>query len=903
MADIDNIISQEALGQVGQLNASFEKSVVLLDKIIQQSTALDARFSKQATSQQQVNIATKEAKEINVSLLKAEDEIVKTKLRLARVNKEQRDHLKAITVLEDKEAGTLEKLRAKNALLRQEKEKLNLATREGIKRQREINKELDNNNKIIKQNADGLVKQKMSIGGYTKSILQAAGIVTGATAVMAAFFRVIKNGFSTTIGFEKEMSRVKAISRATQEEFEALRGQAILLGGSTKYTASEVAGLQVEYAKLGFIPSQIKSITAATLSLAAATDENLAETANIVGATIRQFGLSVGESQRVVDVMAMSFNASALDLEKFATAMANAGPVAASVGEDIEKTTAKISVLANTGLDASTAGTSLRNMYLELQKTGLTWDQAMQKIAASQNQAATSFDLFGKRGAVAGVILATNSEEAATLEEAYRHAGGAAAETARIMQENVAGSVVKLQSAWEGLTLRINNSSGALKYFIDSLGVMISGVATKGSQNMQELFDDKQINTFNDRFQFFIALGVGYNKAAKMARKNTNEETQKLKDEFVALGKIRDQKEKEREDAAYKATEAERLRKEEELRAIQEEIDKREEAAKRQKELQKEIAKGEAERTKNLEKHVEEATKDNKRVEVRIGLAKEETQTLVDLDSMQVASEEEKQAAIDALREAGWNKTKEQLQEEMEMREEMHQLQMELLNGAFDLNAAFIARKSSKLEAAYDREIKAAGDNEEAKEKIDEKYDKKRKELQRKQAVADKIQALFNIGIDVAKGIASALAKTVTIPLIPWIAALGAVQAATVLATPLPQYAKGTMSSKGGPAIVGEKGRELMIDPSGRMSLTGSEAHLTMLKPGTKIIPSDETSAIMRAAAISKRSTIEDTIKSGNRDIVEAIRRQRIEIAATTGRSITVREGNQWREYFGRHLQ
>jgi hypothetical protein len=75
-----------------------------------------------------------------------------------------------------------------------------------------------------------------------------------------------------------------------------------------------------------------------------------------------------------------------------------------------------------------------------------------------------------------------------------------------------------------------------------------------------------------------------------------------------------------------------------------------------------------------------------------------------------------------------------------------------------------------------------------------------------------------------------------------------------------------------------------------------------MLRAGTKIIPSDETNAIMRGAAANRRSTIEDTIKSGNRDIVEAIKRQKIEISARTGQSITVREGNIWKEYFNRHI-
>lgn len=132
-----------------------------------------------------------------------------------------------------------------------------------------------------------------------------------------------------------------------------------------------------------------------------------------------------------------------------------------------------------------------------------------------------------------------------------------------------------------------------------------------------------------------------------------------------------------------------------------------------------------------------------------------------------------------------------------------------------------------------------------------------------------------------------------------------AAQSSASLDTPLPKYAKGTRSSQAGPAVVGELGRELMIEPSGRMALTGETAHLAMLKAGTKFIPSGETGAIMKAAAASRRNGIEDKIHEDLQGVVDAVRKIRIvnEIRATTGRSITVREGNTWKEYFNRHLQ
>jgi len=66
---------------------------------------------------------------------------------------------------------------------------------------------------------------------------------------------------------------------------------------------------------------------------------------------------------------------------------------------------------------------------------------------------------------------------------------------------------------------------------------------------------------------------------------------------------------------------------------------------------------------------------------------------------------------------------------------------------------------------------------------------KKINELKHKQDVAQKLQSIFNILLGTAEGIAANL-KNPT--LIPFIAALGAIQLATAIATPLPKYRKGT---------------------------------------------------------------------------------------------------------------
>ena len=163
--------------------------------------------------------------------------------------------------------------------------------------------------------------------------------------------------------FEAAMSEVLAITGATESEMEMLSDQALILGRTTQRTARDVLRLQVELSKLGFSASQINSATEGILQLSVATRSDLGEAASIVASTLRGFQLTASQTKRVVDVMAKSFASSALDIDKFKTAMTIAAPAANVAGLSMEFTTSMLGVLANAGLDASMSGTALRNIF------------------------------------------------------------------------------------------------------------------------------------------------------------------------------------------------------------------------------------------------------------------------------------------------------------------------------------------------------------------------------------------------------------------------------------------------------------------------------------------------------------------------------------------------------------
>ena len=259
----------------------------------------------------------------------------------------------------------------------------------------------------------------------------------------------------TFMDFESEMLKVKAISGATGEAFKALENNAKALGASTIFTASQVAGLQLELSKLGLTPEQINASTGSILALAQATDSDLAQSAEVAAKTMQAFGLSANDMTMITDVMADSFSSSALDMNKFETAMSSVGPVAKGAGSSLQETTAILGVLVNNGVEASTAGTALRNIFLDLAKEGMTMGEAMDIINNSTNPLATSMEMFGKRGATVATILANNGQAVTDLTKDFQDSKGEAQDMANIMGSGLGGSLKTLQSQFEGLLIQL----------------------------------------------------------------------------------------------------------------------------------------------------------------------------------------------------------------------------------------------------------------------------------------------------------------------------------------------------------------------------------------------------------------------------------------------------------------
>jgi TP901 family phage tail tape measure protein len=339
-----------------------------------------------------------------------------------------------------------------------------------------------------------------------------SNVVSTATRMLA---QLGKSVVTISKDFEFAMSGVRAITMATDQEFKLLRNDAIRLGGTTIFTATEVSKLQEELAKLGFTVNEIHSATDAVVALAAATGEDLGQSALVAGTIIRAFGMNANELTRVVDVMTESFNRSALDLYKFQETMKYVAPVASKVGYSVEEVTALMSKLADAGVVGSQAGTGLRNILLRLADANSKLSKAIGGSVNSLPELIVGFQKLEEAGldATKALQLTDRYSITATLSIANATQGiwdmyvslvantGAAQKMADIRMDNFAGSVEKLKGEWDSFILTINKSNGALRKVVDAarwtveqLGKLFATAETKAEISGQNLF-----NEFKDR--------------------------------------------------------------------------------------------------------------------------------------------------------------------------------------------------------------------------------------------------------------------------------------------------------------------------------------------------------------------------------------------------------------------
>lgn len=219
---------------------------------------------------------------------------------------------------------------------------------------------------------DSFVKGSSGIAGAIKNNLSLAAGVFVPLGLAAAVGEIGKIG----IAYEDNLNIFKAVSEATGDQMDAVAEKARQLGADVQLpgvSAAGAAAAMTELAKAGFSVDQSMAAAKATLQLARVATISEAEAAEIASNAVNAFGLKAEDTGVVVDQLAAAANSSSIEVSEAAfsfkqAAAAFSGLLGPAVGskEAITELNTAIAILGNNGIKGSDAGTSLKQMLLQL---------------------------------------------------------------------------------------------------------------------------------------------------------------------------------------------------------------------------------------------------------------------------------------------------------------------------------------------------------------------------------------------------------------------------------------------------------------------------------------------------------------------------------------------------------
>ena len=301
--------------------------------------------------------------------------------------------------------------------------------------------------------------------------------------------------------FESAMNQVSAISGATGKDLQSLEDLAKNMGATTKFSASESAEALTYMGMAGWKTEDMLSGLPGVLNLASAGGTDLALTADILTDGLTSMGLTAKDTDKFVDIMAATCSNANTNIELMGETLKYVGPVAGSLGIEMDDLSVAIGLMGNAGLKGSNAGTALRAGLTNLVKPTKEMANAMKEYGVElitnkdgsvdlmgtmenlrtvlgdldqTTQAQALSTIFGKE-AMSGWASIVNASEGDfnKLSEAIANSDGVAQSMSDTMQQGMNGALIQMKSALEGVAITIGER---LTPFIEKLADGISKV-------------------------------------------------------------------------------------------------------------------------------------------------------------------------------------------------------------------------------------------------------------------------------------------------------------------------------------------------------------------------------------------------------------------------------------------
>ena len=326
----------------------------------------------------------------------------------------------------------------------------------------------------LKNKTTGVADKLKSSFNGVKGALATVGVGIGATAVVG----VLKSSLQSYADLEDQVRRNRAIMSASTEQEKQLMQQTRDLGRSTKFTAQEVAEAQMYQAMAGMKTNEVLEMTPKLLKMSIAAGSDFAQTSDIVTDNLSAFGMSIGEVDRLMDVMVATSNNANTNVQMLGEAYKY---VAASSRnfESFENVNILLGVLADNGIKSGQAGRNLAAIYRRLANPSKQVANALTDL---------NIQLYDQQGKFKGLKTISDELKKATAnltqEERNRYLAIIAGGEGMKILDSLMGTTAE---GYNKVANGVRNAKGATDKFADEMSNITSNKIAQFESTLKEL--------------------------------------------------------------------------------------------------------------------------------------------------------------------------------------------------------------------------------------------------------------------------------------------------------------------------------------------------------------------------------------------------------------------------------
>ena len=428
-----------------------------LSKTIQTNKERLVVLNKQYALQKEAANAAKDGYNgINTSLKQLEDLYGKNSDEV-KVYKEALDEQqKVVDKSEDSEKNFAQQIDRTNKKIAESEAELTKTNSELTKYEKTADGAGDETKKLAEKEKEVAERTQQMNDNFSTANIVIANLVTEAIKKLAnELVDLSKQVIETGSGFEDSVKGLASILQESSDSY-VIRDLADYfeeLGTQSAYSATEIAKNAQILANAGYESDQIKDSIKIIGELAAGTGEDFETMANIVVDGLAAFGMSSQEATRFSDALAKSAISSNTNITQMGEAFKYVGAVAGTMGYSVESVGVAMGAMANQGVKASNAGTTLRSIISRLATNTSKARDAIEDLGIS------FFDADGNARPLVGTLGAdglagTADDTTGVLDELRAAMAGMNDEQKSTIEKAVAG-----QRGLAGLAAIVNTST------------------------------------------------------------------------------------------------------------------------------------------------------------------------------------------------------------------------------------------------------------------------------------------------------------------------------------------------------------------------------------------------------------------------------------------------------------